>query len=207
MKAHIKAIEDGPLVLSSDDNHNIIHQDNNTITAGNPAYLCRCGHSKTKPFCDGTHSDVQFQSKREIEKENIQEYVGKDITVNFNRSICAGAANCVKHKEVFSSGSSTNWIHPDNDTNEKIIETIKSCPSGALSYILENGTHIDSRDEAKISIVKNGPYNVQAIEHEFRPVPMNFSTTKYTLCRCGMSKNKPYCDYSHAENNWNDQEE
>lgn len=205
MKTNIKAIEDGPLVLESDDNHKIIHQDNEPISAGNPAYLCRCGDSKGKPFCDGTHSEVKFQSKREIDEEVIQKYVGKDITITFNRSICAGAAYCVKHTAVFSSKSSANWIHPNNDTHDKIIKTIKSCPSGALSYSLKGTTYTDSRDKAKLSIIKNGPYQVEAITYDVKPLPTNSSTTKYTLCRCGMSKNKPYCDYAHAENNWNDE--
>jgi len=206
MKAKITAIKDGPLVLESEDNHQIIHQDDNCIKSGNPAYLCRCGKSKKKPFCDGTHGDINFKSAREIKDEIIQEYVGKDMTITFNRSICAGAAHCVAQlPSVFSSESSTNWIDPDNDSPNKVIETIKACPSGALSYILGDIEHLDKRKTAKISIIKNGPYNVEAVTYDFLPTPTNFSTTKYTLCRCGLSKNKPYCDYSHAEKNWDDE--
>jgi len=207
MKAKITAIKDGPLVLESDDNHQIIFQDDKPISSGNPAYLCRCGKSKGKAFCDGMHSNSNFKSHREIEDEIIQEYVGKDITITFNRSICAGAAECVSQLPcVFSSESSENWIHPDADTSNKIINTIKACPSGALSYSLSDIRHIDERQKAKLSIVKNGPYNVEAVTYDFSPQPMNFSTSKYTLCRCGLSKNKPYCDYSHAEKQWDDED-
>ena len=206
MKATIKAIDNGPLVLESDDNHSIIYFQDKPITSGNPAYLCRCGHSKTKPFCDGAHSDVQFQSKREIESEVIQEYLGKSLDITFNRSICAGAANCVAQlPSVFISGSSENWINPNNASPNDIIATIQACPSGALSYKQGNHTLIDSRETAKVTIIKDGPYNVEAVNYDFKPMPKNFSTSKYTLCRCGLSRNKPYCDYSHAENNWSDE--
>ncbi|MGB5965430.1 MAG: (4Fe-4S)-binding protein, partial [Sulfurimonadaceae bacterium] len=133
-------------------------------------------------------------------------YEGQEITIHFNRSICAGAAACVHGlPTVFTSDNSTDWIRPDNEKNAKIIETIKACPSGALSYSVKGKTTIDARSVPKITIVKNGPYKVEGITLEGMPTPTNFSTTKYVLCRCGHSKNRPYCDYSHAENSWNDE--
>jgi len=184
----------------------MLFKDGKQVEKENPAYLCRCGDSKNKPFCDGTHEKVGFSSKREISEEIIQVYEGKKITVNFNRSICAGAANCVHGlPSVFTSDKSTNWIYPDKDSNDKIIKTVNSCPSGALSYSIKGKVTIDKRTEIKISIVKNGPYVVEGVKLEGMPTPTNFSTTKYTLCRCGHSKNRPFCDYSHAENNWSDE--
>ena len=204
MSCKIIGFENGPLEVDCTDS--VFMKDGKTLEAENPSYLCRCGKSKNKPWCDGSHEKVGFTSKREISEEILQVYEGKEITVNFNRSICAGAANCVHDlPSVFASDNSTNWIYPDNDTNDKIIKTVNSCPSGALSYSIKGKVTIDKRTKAKISIVKNGPYVVEEVNLVGMPTPTNFSTTKYALCRCGHSKNKPFCDYSHAENNWSDE--
>ncbi len=204
MRCKITGIENGPLEV--DCAELVFTKEGEVLEAENPSYLCRCGHSKSKPWCDGSHAKTGFTSQREIDEEVLQVYEGKEINIHFNRSICAGAANCVHGlPSVFTSESSTNWIYPDNDTNDKIIKTVKSCPSGALSYSIQSKVTVDQRTEAKISIVKNGPYSVEGVKLEGMPTPTNFSTTKYTLCRCGHSKNKPFCDYSHAENNWSDE--
>jgi len=203
MSCKITEMKDGPLEFEFDKQ--ILHDANETLDVKSPAYLCRCGASANKPFCDGAHKNISFTDKREIAEEIVQNYKGNKIDIIFNRSICAGAGECVRNlPTVFKSGDSSSWIYPNNDTNEKIIEIIKMCPSGALSYELEGKLNIDGRSEAKIFIVKNGPYNVEAIDFNHLAKPSNFSTTKYSLCRCGHSKNKPYCDYSHGEKNWDD---
>lgn len=204
MNCKIIGFENGPLAV--DCSKVEFYHDDKKIEAKNPTYLCRCGESKNKPFCDGSHVKADFKSETEIKNEVLQEYKGKDITINFNRSICAGSGECVKGlKTVFKSGDSKNWIHPDEDSNENIIKIISACPSGALSYTLEKKTHTDKRDKSKISVVKNGPYSVESVSLEGFQIPTNFSTSKYTLCRCGHSKNKPYCDYSHALVKWSDE--
>ena len=204
MSCKIVGFENGPLEVDCVDV--VFIKDGQKIEAENPAYLCRCGHSKNKPFCDGTHEKVGFTSKREISEETLQVYEGKEVTVNFNRSICAGSAKCVHGlPTVFKSDNSTDWIKPDSDKNAKIIETIKACPSGALSYTTNDKITVDKRIEPKITIMKNGSYYVEGIALEGMPIPTNFSTTKYTLCRCGHSKNRPFCDYSHADVSWSDE--
>ena len=204
MSYEITELDDGPLKLESDKP--IIYKDGVLVKAESPVYLCRCGVSNNKPFCDGTHNSANFSSKREISEEIIQNYKGKEISIIFNRSICAGAGECVRNlPTVFKSGSSSEWIYPDNDKNENIIKTINGCPSGALSYTIQGKRDLDNSSVAKVTIIKNGPYNIEAVNFGHLPTPTNFSTKKYSLCRCGYSKNKPYCDYSHADKNWDDE--
>jgi CDGSH-type Zn-finger protein/ferredoxin len=204
MKNKITVLKNGPLEVNTDNIEFI--QEGKELTAENPSYLCRCGNSANKPWCDGTHKKSGFNDKREITKENIQVYEGEKISINFNRSICAGAAKCVQGlKSVFTSGNSDNWIDPNGDSNENIIKTISTCPSGALSYSIGTDTFIDEKITPRINILKNGPYSVEGIRLENAHRPTHFSETKYTLCRCGHSKNKPYCDYSHAEVHWDDE--
>jgi CDGSH-type Zn-finger protein/ferredoxin len=203
MSRRIGAKENGPLVLECAEE--ILHQDGRTVEKRNPAYLCRCGQSKNKPFCDGAHVAAGFSSEREISEEILQVYEGKRVTITFNRSVCAGAANCVRGlPTVFDSEGSEDWIHPDGDESAKIIEAINACPSWALSCSVGPQTTTDDRETPGISIVKNGPYNVEGVPLDHTPTPTHCSTTKYSLCRCGHSKNKPFCDYSHAEKNWSD---
>lgn len=204
MKNTISGIENGPLVLESEVS--LLIEDGKSIVFKSPTYLCRCGASKNKPFCDGEYQKKGFLSKKDISKELVYEYSGKKINITFNRSICAGAGKCVSGlPTVFVSGGSKDWIHPDNDTLENIITTINSCPSGALAYSINGEKQLDSRSTPKVTVVKNGPYRVEAVHPSSLPIPTNFSTTKYTLCRCGYSKNKPYCDYSHATKEWTDE--
>ena len=205
MDVKIIGFENGPLKLDCDED--IIYQDGQTLSSDKPAYLCRCGSSKKKPFCDGSHAKSGFSSKQEIKEEVLQSYKGKELSVNFNRSICAGASECVKGlPSVFKTQDESNWIFPDEATKDQLIKTLNRCPSGALSYTIEKKTCIDKRSEAKVSIIKNGPYAVEGIIIEDMPTPTNFAASKYTLCRCGFSNNKPYCDYSHAQNSWKDED-
>ena len=203
MSRKIRARENGPLVLECAEQ--ILLRDGKPLEKANPAFLCRCGLSSNKPFCDGAHAAAGFTSEREITEEIVQVYEGKELTIRFNRSICAGAARCVQGlPTVFDSEGSENWIHPDGAEKASVIKTISACPSGALSYSLGAQTTIDERDQPKITIVKDGPYNVEGLRLEHSPMPTHCSTTKFSLCRCGHSRNKPYCDYSHAEKNWSD---
>ncbi len=203
MKATITPKEDGPLVLTSEDG--ILFSEDQQLETKNAAFLCRCGHSAKKPFCDGAHNKAGFSSAKEIDQQIIQEYTGREVCITFNRSICAGAAHCVHElPEVFSSQGSENWIFPDQGSLAEIEKTVCSCPSGALTYTVKGERFIDSRTQPKVSIVKNGPYIVESVPFEGAMDALHWSPTKYTLCRCGLSKNKPYCDYSHGEQGWSD---
>lgn len=201
MKYSIKPLTDGSLEVLFDKN--VIFYDGALVDVKSGAHLCRCGHSQNKPFCDGAHLKVGFVSQKEIESEKIQTYKGNEITIHFNRSICAGAGKCVDGlPEVFRSGSEESWIFPNEGTIEKIIQTVKSCPSGALTYEIHNQIAIDQRVTPKLEIIKNGPYVVEGFTLLACDTPTNASKSKYTLCRCGHSQNKPYCDYSHALKGW-----
>ena len=205
MNCKIIGFENGPLEVDCVDA--VWMKDGKKLEVENPSHPCRCGKSKNKPFCDGSHVKEGFESKKEISDEVVQTYKGKELTINFNRSICAGASECVKGlSSVFKSGDGSNWIFPDEGSSENIIKTVSACPSGALSYTIEGKTSIDTRTKPSINIIKDGPYAVEGIKLEGMSVPTNFSSTKYALCRCGFSKNKPYCDYSHAQNNWKDED-
>ena len=165
--------------------------------------LCRCGESKSKPLCDGTHATVGFDGTREdSEKGEIEYYKGKDITIVYDRYLCMGAGYCGELEAVF--GTHDHPIYePDAGSVEDIITTIKKCPSGALSYIIDGDHHKDYFTITRIAVEKDGPYNCEGnitlIDDQDSDTLLP-QADHYTLCRCGGSKKKPLCDGSHKDN-------
>jgi CDGSH-type Zn-finger protein len=170
--------------------------------------LCRCGHSSKKPFCDGTHAQVGFSSVRESDKDihRRKDYVGKRVTIHDNRTICSHAGFCTARLKTVFRMDAKPWIDPDGADVEAIIETVRQCPSGALSYSIDGVEHRDQDRESMITISKNGPYYVTggiAMEDASGLQPP--SQEHYALCRCGASKNKPFCDGSHWQVKFHDE--
>jgi len=162
--------------------------------------LCRCGKSSNKPFCDGTHTKVAFSGEKAEERvpDRVDNYEGKEITIHDNRGVCSHAGYCTDNlPSVFIMGREP-WIDPDGASPDEVASVIKMCPSGALSYSREGVLHKDQCRKPAITISKDGPYRIVG------GVKLNDSTGSqpeseehYTLCRCGESKNKPFCDGSH----------
>jgi len=122
--------------------------------------------------------------------------------------LCTHAAQCqARAKEVFNARAKP-WIQPENGKLENILDVIAACPSGALrvSVGVVPAQHMTTGDVG-ISVEKNGPYHVKnvALDAEFNGV--GASRAKYSLCRCGLSKNKPFCDGSHYDAGWSDEAE
>ncbi len=164
--------------------------------------LCRCGKSKSKPFCDGSHSRIGFAGTREKEdKRGTKAYIGEKITIFDNRFICQHKGAC-KLEGVFKYGEKP-WIDPNgNDDVNKIIEIIKLCPSGALSYSVDGVEVTSWHEEQKIIVGKDGPYCIQgevSIKDSLLSSKVLVSKEHYTLCRCGESHKKPFCDGTHGD--------
>jgi CDGSH-type Zn-finger protein len=162
--------------------------------------LCRCGGSASKPFCDGTHQKNGFSGARLAEPgaDKRETYRGDGITIHDNRSICAHAGHCTDGLGAVFRYQREPWIDPAGGAVEAIIETIRRCPSGALSYSVDG---IEGRAQQRapaIAVTRDGPYAVtggaQLLEQSWA---QGASTEHYTLCRCGGSKNKPFCDGTH----------
>jgi CDGSH-type Zn-finger protein len=162
--------------------------------------LCRCGGSANKPFCDGTHKSNGFSGATLADRstDKRESYQGKRITIHDNRSICAHAGRCTDGVESVFKYKSEPWIDPDAAAIEVIIETIRKCPSGALSYTLYGVEGGDQEREPSITVTKDGPYEVVGgVEMPGQTRAQGASAEHCTLCRCGGSKNKPFCDGTH----------
>ncbi len=164
--------------------------------------LCRCGQSKKKPYCDGTHVKDGIKGEKEEGrvKDRVRNYVGREITIHDNRGVCSHDGSCLYLPNVFNKYARP-WIDPDGAPAEKIIETIRKCPSGALSYTINGIHHASFESEVMIKAAKNGPFEVYGgieLKDDVGSKPQ--CEDHYCLCRCNHSKNKPFCDGSHLHN-------
>ena len=125
------------------------------------------------------------------------EYKGEKITIRFDGGKCIHSRNCVLGlPNVFQANVPGPWINPDNGTVEELIAVARSCPSGAITYERQDGGEAERVPDVNvIRVLENGPLAIAANLHIEGQDPR----TRATLCRCGESKNMPFCDGSHKE--------
>jgi CDGSH-type Zn-finger protein len=170
------------------------------------AFLCRCGHSSSKPFCDGTHKRIAFDGSESADHGPIAErhdsYNAEAVTILDDRSVCAHAGECTDGLPGVWKLREEPWIDPEGASAAEIKAVIDKCPSGALEY-LEPGRNdpVEQDLSPAVKASVNGPYilrggiRVQSDDGETYEV-----RNRQTLCRCGRSSNKPFCDGSHWDN-------
>jgi CDGSH-type Zn-finger protein len=204
VKPKIACLPNGPYYLLNDpvprEVPNLRRESGQACTTVGGVALCSCGGSKNKPFCDGTHGTNGFNdvNTADPQKNRRNSYAGKRITIFDNRGICAHAGFCTDGlKKVFRMNEEP-WIDPDGAAAEEIMRTIERCPSGALSYTLNNVERKEKERAPMVLVTDNGPYAVSGgIELVGVAFGDGASREHYTLCRCGASANKPFCDGSH----------
>jgi CDGSH-type Zn-finger protein/uncharacterized Fe-S cluster protein YjdI len=123
---------------------------------------------------------------------------GRDVTIHFDARRCVHSRNCVLgHPEVYVPNVKGDWIHPDAARPDVVMHTALACPSGAIRVALNDGTATSDTPPAvnTVRVRENGPLAVEA-ELVINGQPQ--VTPRATLCRCGQSQNKPFCDGAHA---------
>ena len=197
-KPTIECAPNGPLIVknltSLNDAKGTAHENKPMVA------LCRCGESKNKPFCDGAHAKAGFSSdKQEGGKPDKRDtYAGEKITIHDNRAVCAHAGICTAQANAVWKQKSEPWIDANGDTVEKIIDVVNKCPSGALSYSIDGKEVRAEAGDCSVFIAPNGPYAVRGdVELKGVTIGEGALDSQIALCRCGDSKNKPFCDGSH----------
>lgn len=123
---------------------------------------------------------------------------GGTVTVEFEGARCIHSRHCVLDRpDVFVAGASgADWMHPERATEDEMLELAHNCPSGAIFCRHADGTAMESAPPVNtVRVMENGPLTVHAAI-TLAGVADGF---RRTLCRCGASKKKPYCDGSHTE--------
>jgi CDGSH-type Zn-finger protein/uncharacterized Fe-S cluster protein YjdI len=128
--------------------------------------------------------------------DGIEEARGTKVVIRFEAKKCIHSRHCVLGRpDVFVPNMEGEWIHPDRASPEDIAFIAKSCPSGAITYErLDGGENEAPPTVNLVRLRENGPLAFHA------PVSITGQAAglRVTLCRCGASRNKPYCDGSHA---------
>jgi CDGSH-type Zn-finger protein/truncated hemoglobin YjbI/ferredoxin len=204
----IKVALDGPyLVTGAERVRNWLGE---PIEVPPQAALCRCGASKIKPFCDGSHATVGFSGEKDPKRvsDRLDPYVGQQITILDNRGTCQHAGYCSDRLASVFRVDQEPFVAPSGGRMDEVIRAVRDCPSGALSYALDgvearDGVdHHGTRDPA-IEVTRDGPYRITGAipltDERGRPVARTAgaSLEHYALCRCGHSQNKPFCSGMH----------
>ena len=167
--------------------------------------LCRCGQSKNKPFCDGMHAKVSFNGTEAAGKKpylgHLRIIRGPELELLDYENLCVHARFCMRAGGIWNLTE-----HSDNkEARETAIEEACNCPSGRLVIKdLETGKAIEPALEKSIVIIEypakgeHGPLwvrgGIPVISADGKPYTVR---NRLTLCRCGKSGNKPFCDGSH----------
>lgn len=134
-------------------------------------------------------------------EEKKHTYESGELTVSYDLNRCIHARECVKGlKEVFDP-KKRPWIQPENASADRIAEIVERCPTGALHYTFKNSEQQENVPAKNtISIVSDGPVYVRGdIEVQDADGNTVLTDTRFALCRCGKSSNKPACDNTHTE--------
>jgi CDGSH-type Zn-finger protein len=168
--------------------------------------LCRCGHSKSKPYCDGTHTKVGFDgtetASREPYLKQAQLTEGPALSLTDAEALCAFARFCDPNGQVWNQVERTY----DPQVSKMFVRQVNNCPSGRLvAWDRATGKPVEHALPVSIGIVEDPVEKVSGPLWLRGGIPLVAADgtayevrNRVTVCRCGASKNKPFCDGSHA---------
>jgi len=131
-----------------------------------------------------------------------REYANEEIVVEWHPRLCFHARECIKALPAVFDAERRPWIDVDAASADEVEGAVALCPSGALrSRRLDRVVRAQPSEETTITLLKNGPLllrgNVRIVDDEGNEVTV---LERAALCRCGGSKNKPFCDGTHRTN-------
>lgn len=162
-------------------------------------YLCRCGKSDHKPFCDGSHAFELFDGTETASTSTYDEraevHQGEGFAIRVDHEVCHHAGFCNyqanSYFDLIGTADSTNTV-------SQLIAMVDRCPSGSLTMEVA-GESVEAVLPRHISPIGDGPLFVSGGVSVTRSDGVEMETrNRLSLCRCGASSNKPYCDGSHS---------
>jgi CDGSH-type Zn-finger protein len=215
-KVKIKVSKNGPYLISGEIplEENTIIRDSEGISyewragkkypAQRDCALCCCGHSKNPPFCDEYHRRIQFDGTETAGKEPYLDQAkrinGPELELTDAHHLCAHATFCDRASGIWELTRQSN----DPEAKRLAVEEAGDCPSGRLVVWDKDGNDIEPEFEPSIELVEDPQKGVSGPLWVKGCIPIESADgTKYevhnrvTLCRCGQSANKPFCDGTH----------
>lgn len=193
-------------IVANAEGESVSWQEGPAFPAKKVAYLCRCGHSANKPYCDGSHTRAGFDGTETASRAPFRAQAkvldGPTMQLADAESLCAFGRFCDPNGQVWRQVAETN----DPAVRQNFVRQTCNCPSGRLVALDKHtGQAVEPVLPVSIGLIEDpvegcsgplwlrGGIQVQAedgFEYEVR--------NRVTLCRCGASQNKPFCDGSHA---------
>lgn len=214
--ARIMILKDGPYVVTGSvplsekiitpgDGH-LVYKEGKELPQSDTYALCRCGKSLNPPFCDGAHIAAGFDGTETADRaaynDRAEIFEGPELDL-YDDNRCAFARFChEKHGDV--------WGLTDMSDNpllkEEAISASTNCPAGRLVHRdKETGEIIEPRFEPGIEVLQDPERKVSAPLYVKGGIPVESSDgfeyevrNRVALCRCGSSRNKPFCDAMHV---------
>ena len=168
--------------------------------------LCRCGQSGNKPFCDGSHAIVEFDGTETASRQNHLDHAemtkGPALAMADTPELCAGGRFC--------NAADGTWTLVEQSDKTKAarlaLRQACNCPSGRLTVYKKDGTAIEPVLSPSIGIVNDEAAREQGPLWVRGGIPIKSGDgqtyeirNRVTLCRCGKSANKPFCDANHSK--------
>ena len=131
--------------------------------------------------------------------EDLRKYEGAALDVFYDKKRCIHAGECGRGLRAVFDGKRTPWIEPDKAAPDDVIKVIERCPTGAVTYARKDGGPAEAFPARNlVQVVPHGPLyasgEIVIRNSDGSELPPQ---ARVALCRCGQSKNKPYCDDSH----------
>ncbi len=181
-------------------------------TLNQPTALCRCGHTGRTPYCDGSHTDCPWDPSLTAPERpllsDIETYKGQTVDLTDNEAYCAFARFCDAKGQVWRLVKKTDNEH----ARQWVIRMANRCPAGRLSaWDKDTGEPFEPHYEPGLGLVEDpaigcsGPLWVRGGIPVQRADGYTYEIrNRVTLCRCGESSNKPFCDGAHASVKYRD---
>lgn len=139
-----------------------------------------------------------------MDRKITKKYTNGEVTVVWQPDKCIHSTLCFTGLPQVFNPRERPWVKPEGAATQQIIDQVKRCPSGALSYFMNDEENKEEAHlESVIEVLSNGPlliYGTLKLKDKNGEQTLENKTT--ALCRCGQSSNKPFCDGTHAKVNF-----
>lgn len=182
-------------------------------TETEPTALCRCGSSRKKPYCDGSHVHAAWNPQLTASTEPLLDRTeiveGETLAMTDNPAYCVFARFCHPHGDAWSLTERSG----DSEARELAIREASMCPSGRLmAWDKLSSTPYEFHFEPSLGLIEDPGIGASGGLWVRGGIPLRRESgetyeirNRVVVCRCGQSANKPYCDGTHAAIKWRDE--
>jgi len=194
------------IIVTDEEGYSYKWHEDRKYELQNQYALCRCGNSRNKPFCDGAHLKNTFDGSETATREpyitQTENIEGPELDLTDAQELCASARFCDR------AGGIWNLTQQSDEHEAKMIaiEEAGNCPSGRLMVWGKKGEAIEPKFEPSIVLVEDPQEKVSGPIWVLGGIPIESADgevyeirNRVTLCRCGRSCNKPFCDGGHIQ--------